>query len=182
VAPETRVTRARRRAAVAVLVCAVTTGACYSTTPHRAEIASPAPSHDCLSAVANVFEDAGYVRRSPPPGLSFFYGPPFVSSRVSESGIGVTVPQDELEQGRCHVILEALSPDASCSPAAEASLTAGTGAWAVPPRLVSPPPPRACNLSYAPGAENDAAVDDLARRLRIALGATAQVDRISSVR
>jgi hypothetical protein len=33
-----------------------------------------------------------------------------------------------------------------------------------------------CDLSYAPGAENDAAIDELARRLQEALGARARVD------
>jgi hypothetical protein len=31
-------------------------------------------------------------------------------------------------------------------------------------------------MSYAPGADNDAAVDELARRVRVALGPTARVD------
>ncbi len=36
----------------------------------------------------------------------------------------------------------------------------------------------ACRLSYAPGEENDAAVDELARRVRVALGGGAHVNQL----
>jgi hypothetical protein len=33
-----------------------------------------------------------------------------------------------------------------------------------------------CELSYAPGEDNDAAVDELARRVKVALGPSARVN------
>ncbi|HVZ74654.1 MAG TPA: hypothetical protein VHJ20_19865 [Polyangia bacterium] len=153
---------------------------CYSTTPHRAEVRTAATDDSCRTAVADVFEAAGMVRRPPPPGQSLFYGPRLAPSNgsreMSGAGIGVTVAEGELAAGRCHVTLEALAPDSSCPPGAVAPLAAGTGPWALPPVVTSPIPPQSCEITYAPGNDNDAAVDELARRLREALGAHAQVD------
>jgi hypothetical protein len=184
VATETRVTRARRRAAVAVLVCAVTTGACYSTTPHRAEVASAADAQTCARAVGDVFAQSGFVDLPAPAPYSMLFGArwsgEYNSYLANDTAVGVVFAENASSPGSCRVILEAVSSDPSCESPSSPTL------WRSPlwdPAGPSFPGVRTyCKLSYAPGEHNDAAVDELARRLRVALGAQASVERTSRLR
>ncbi len=199
-APNGRVTPTHRRAAAAAFALSlvssvVSLGGCYSTTPHRAEIATPATPNVCESTIRNLFAQSSYVQLPSPPHVSMFFTPrmrgPYSSFLEFGTGVGVTIDAAAAQRGTCQVTLEALSPDAGCgnnydSPsmvscqAARAQTFTPVGQGAPGGLQRSPPcpvtPPLACELSYAPGAENDAAVDELARRLQVALGPAAKVN------
>jgi hypothetical protein len=187
---ERRVARTRRRLAVAVLVLVVGAGACYSSTPHRAEVKTAATTKECASAVGEVFERSGFVQLTTPPNVSMFFVPrtsgPYHAFMNSGAGIGVTM--SELDGKGCHVTLEPMSPDVGCSSRDMSPYedwgchtTGNDGSTPFTSALGSRQPcpvvpTNSCQLSYAPGADNDAAVDELARRLRLALLDTALVD------
>ncbi len=167
---------------------------CYSTTPHRAQVASVAAPRRCSAAIVAVFERSGYVQLPTPHNWSMFFGPrldgPYGAFLATGSGIGVTVQNDGGDAGTCHVMLEALSPDVGCpgrddAPAAvsncrRVSMPAdgpGRGAAAMTSTALCPiAPSMTCELSSAPGDDNDAVVDDLARKLRAVLSPAARVD------
>jgi hypothetical protein len=173
---------------------------CYATTPHKAEIASQASSQaDCAEAVAQVFDRSGFVQLPTPANWSMFFAVrttgPYTSFLRTGAGVGVNVNQAGEGAGTCHVTIEALSPDANC-PEGHTPLTCDApngGIWTnavvggpftqearptpgATRNLCPVVPPLSCEMSYAPGADNDAAVDELARRVRVALGPTARVD------
>jgi hypothetical protein len=192
VAPQGRVTRTHRRAAALALALGLAAGGCYSTTPHRAEISTPATKDACAAAIGDVFERAGYVQLPTRQGLSYLFGPrlsgAYSSFLLAGSGIGVTVSPIAAAEGTCHVTIEALSPDVGC-PVAAGPLGCGTAQVVAtngpsggrstvqdgtPPCPVVPP--AMCELTSAPGAGNDAAVDELARRLRATLGPSGAVN------
>jgi hypothetical protein len=123
-----------------------------------------------------------------------FFGPrldgPYGSFLATGLGIGVNVQNDGGDAGTCHVTIEALSPDVDCPgsenrPAAALSCRRvsmpadgpGRSAAAMTSTVLCPVvPPVTCELSSAPGDDNDAAVDELARRLRAVLGPAVRVD------
>jgi hypothetical protein len=194
--PVTRPLRSRPpRVLVLAGALAVAAGGCYSTTRHRAEVATPAGQKACAAAVSEVFERSGFNQLPTPPNLSMFFAPRVRASYSSflefGTGIGVTIAADAAARGTCQVTLEALSPDAGCGDnygapsmmtcqAQQAGEAIGMERLPRDSSSVQPQcpltPPLACELSYAPGADNDAAVDELARRLQLALGARARVD------
>jgi hypothetical protein len=176
---------------------------CYATTPHKAEVASQASSQaDCAKTVGEVFDRSGFVQLPAQPHWSMFFAVrtagPYTSFLRTGAGVGVNVNQAGEGAGTCHVTIEALSPDANCpdghTPLACDGPNGGiwtnavvggpgvadtarpplTGATRTPCPVV--PPLAGCEMSYAPGADNDAAVDELARRVRAALGPTARVN------
>src|SRR5262249_54919351 len=104
---------------------------------------------------------AGYIQLSPPRRYSMFFAPrtsgPYQPSLRSGAGVGVSFPDPD-PSGNCHVVLEALSPDVGC------------------PQYQEPTVPTACEMSYARGDHTDAAVDELARRVRETLGPRASVN------
>jgi len=187
---------ARRLALLAlgsVLSLALSAG-CYSMTPHRAQVAANANHHDCADAITDVFERSGFVQLPAPRKLSMLFGArmggPYSSFLSTGSGVGVTIHNDE-GAGLCHVTLEALSPDVGC--AGSDTGPSGTlncqvqGAPGAPARIsytggvTNQPfcpvvPSTICELTSAPGADNDAAVDELARRLQAALGPSGRVN------
>jgi hypothetical protein len=185
---------ARRLAVLAMAPLALAVG-CYSTTPHRAEVASSATAHDCGAVIADVFARSGFIELPTPPNLTMFFAArttgPYSSFLSTGAGVGVTLQQRD--QDACHVTLEALSPDASC-PGTQGGLSGtlncrqlnapGTPALAAPGYGVSSEPPcpvvgpPICELTSAPGRSNDAAVDELARRVQIALGGGAHVNQL----
>jgi hypothetical protein len=174
---------------------------CYATTPHKAEVASQAGSQaDCAKAVAEVFDRSGFIQLPTPAHLSMFFGArtagPYTSFLRTGAGVGVTVNQAGQGAGMCHVTIEALSPDANCPEGHMPVVCDGPngGIWTNAvvggsgvgdPRAVTPGapsrqacpavPPLGCEMSYAPGEDNDAAVDELARRVQAALGPTSHV-------
>jgi hypothetical protein len=201
VAPQGRVTPTRRQAAARAFALGVafvfvgSLGGCYSTTPHRAEIATPATANVCAAAVRRLFAESSYVQLPSPPHVSMFFAPrmrgPYTAFLEFGTGVGVTINADAAAAGTCRVTIEALSPDAGCgnnygSPSMLSCQDARANPFVGPPPVaaggqanVMPcpvTPPLACELSYAPGAENDAAVDELARRLQAALGPQARVN------
>lgn len=166
---------------------------CYATTPHRGEAASNAGARSCAEAVIEVFSDSGFAALAAPPDLSMLYEPRASGSRGASMSAGaavaVKIGAPAGAAGSCHVTLEAVSPDVDC-PAPQSSMFSEPRCQA---RNVSQPAPPiasgeylvpecparpvvACKLSYAPGAQNDAVVDELARRLQSALGPTGSVD------
>jgi hypothetical protein len=174
---------------------------CYATTPHKAEIASQASSQgDCAKTVAEVFDHSGFVQLPTPAHWSMFFAirttGPYSSFLRTGAGVGVNVNQPGEGAGTCHVTIEALSPDANCPEGHTPLICDGPngGVWtnavvggpavgdarpAAPgtPRQPCPVvPPLTCEMSYAPGSDNDAAVDELARRVQVALGPTARVN------
>jgi hypothetical protein len=205
--------RAGTLAPLALVVLALGS-ACYSTTPHRAHVASKATPRDCTFAARDVFARSGFVQLPPPAHLSMFFWPriegPYRAFPRTGAGVGVTIDPADQAAGSCRVTLEALSPDVDCPgsatgpsgtlscqrPGASAAATPnvyGGGASApIPCPVVTTFPgpsdpslvafgPRpivasTCQLSYAPGADNDAAVDELARRVRAALGPGGRVN------
>jgi len=164
---------------------------CYSTTPHRAQVAQKAAASDCADAVHDVFARSGFIQLPTPRNLSMLFGArtggPYSSFLSTGSGVGVTVHHDDDAAGLCHVTLEALSPDAGC-PGSDSgpSGTLNCQRQGIPPEppgyggMTQTPcpvvPPIACDLTSAPGAENDAAVDELARRVQAALGPSGRVN------
>jgi hypothetical protein len=168
---------------------------CYSTIPHRAQVATMGAERNCSEAVADVFARSGFVQLPTPPHLSMFFTAriegPYSSFMRTGAGVGVTVQQHG-KSPACAVTIEALSPDATCPDATVAINCGGTGTFVQNQQnLRSPPPPgplglqpplcpvvppQSCQLSYAPGADNDAAVDELARRVQVALGPSATVN------
>jgi hypothetical protein len=169
---------------------------CYSTVPHRAQVATMGSARSCSDAVADVFARSGFVQLPTPPHLSMFFAPriegPYSSFLRTGAGVGVTLQQHG-ESPACAVTLEALSPDAACPDATVTINCGGTGSFVqnqeslpLSPPLYGPlgrqpqvcpvVPPLSCQLSYAPGADNDAAVDELARRVQVALGPAATVN------
>jgi hypothetical protein len=203
VAPHGRVTPTHRRAAalalaLGLLSSVVALGGCYSTTPHRAEIATPATATVCETTIRNLFAQSAYVQLPSPPHVSMFFAPrmrgPYTSFLEFGTGVGVTINAEAAGNGICQVTIEALSPDAGCgnnydSPSmvscqdarAHPFASAPPAATGAPAHLMPCPvtPPLACELSYAPGAENDAAVDELARRLQAALKPPAQIKSVN---
>ena len=163
---------------------------CYSTTPHRAQFATQATPKACSAAIGDFFANVGFVQLPTPPRLSMLFtarvSGPYTSFLRTGSGVGVTVNEGHADSETCDVTLEALSPDANCADAhSPLSCVGANGSVmmdAVTGNTVSLPPggngplsacpivaPVTCELSYAPGDDNDAAVDDLARRLHAAL-------------
>jgi len=178
--------RARAFTALALAALAFAP-ACYSTTPHRAEVASSAAPKQCADAVAEVFARSGFVQLPTPPKLSMLFGArgagPYTSFLATGSAVGVTFSNRDGAGETCHVTLEALSPDAGCAgtrPGDNGSLSCRRMNDPAAPvgglvgSAINPPcpviPVSICELSYAPGADNDAAVDELARRVQTALG------------
>jgi hypothetical protein len=163
---------------------------CYSTTPHRAQVASNVATHDCTAAIGDVFTRSGFIQLPTPPRLSMLYGArtsgPYSPFMTTGAAVAVTIAPNN--GGACHVTIEAVSPDADCVPNV-GGVTGTTncrpqGEPAAPPypngTFAGPAcptvPVQVCELSYAPGADNDAAVDELARRLQAALGPSARVN------
>ncbi|HEX4404263.1 MAG TPA: hypothetical protein VH560_05510 [Polyangia bacterium] len=170
---------------------------CYSTTPHRAQVASAAAPKECSAAIVDVFTRSGFIQLPTPLNLSMLFGPriagQYTSFMRTGAGVGVTIAP-LAPGGECHVTLEALSPDVTC-PAAFGNLSCDGTSGSVAMNAVNgdtypmaasrmgtssgPCPmsaPLMCDLSYAPGEDNDAAVDELARRLRVALSPAARLD------
>jgi hypothetical protein len=193
--------RVRSRTLAALAMAALGLGGgCYATTPHRAQVASSTTPSHCASVVADVFARSGFVQVARTPQLSMLFtartAGPYNSFLPTGTGVGVKLTGESEGSGWCRVELEAVSPDADCvdvhSPFTCAAQGAGTVAMdpvtgdtsSVPvpaPRDAYAPAcpivrPLLCQLSYAPGAENDAAVDELARRVRAALGENASVN------
>jgi hypothetical protein len=184
------------RAALAALALSgalVVGGAgCYETTPHRVEVAARVAPTDCADTIAGVFAGAGFVQLPAPPRTSMFFGPrisgAYSSLLRSRSGVGVNVTNAAGAEGECHVTIEALSPDAGC-PGSEmrgggppllcSVVRAPYGGTLTPtgdPACGVSAPPAFCELTSAPSPDNDAAVDELARRLRLALGPKSRVN------
>jgi hypothetical protein len=174
-----------RTARRALVLLGLGLGACYSTTPHRAQVATPAAPRACADAVSSVFARSGFVQLPTPPRLSMFFGPrmsgPYSSTLTAGTGVGVTIDPAALADGTCHVTLEPLSPDVNCVGTSPAPFSCRKpespeprGSWwsrdNEPPVLCPITQTPICDLSYAPGADNDAAVDELARRVRETLG------------
>jgi hypothetical protein len=170
---------------------------CYSTTPHRAQVASNVAPRDCTTAIRDVFARSGFIQLPTPPRMSMLFTArlegPYSSFLRSGTGVGVTIDPARAAAGACDVTIEALSPDVSCPYANMASVcNNGTARVAMDPVTgstllaspqadvigapVCPTTALMCPLSYAPGADNDAAVDELARRVQVALGPSATVN------
>jgi hypothetical protein len=171
-------------------------GGCYSTTPHRAQFATQATPKACSAAIGDFFANVGFVQLPTPPRLSMLFtarvSGPYTSFLRTGTGIGVTVNEGGPAIETCSITLEALSPDISCTDLNTSPTCVGPpGAVSRDPisgttsptelrgNSVSPCPivaPVTCELSYAPGDDNDAAVDALARRLQAALGPGTRVN------
>jgi len=164
---------------------------CYSTTPHRAQVESVATPQECSTAIADVFARSGFVQLPTPHDWSMFFGPrlggPYSSFLATGSGIGVDIRTDVQHMGACHVTLEALSPDIGCQGSESgpsgtlncrrADMPAdGNGLAPSTTRMCPVVPSMMCELSSARSDDNDAAVDELARRLRAVLDPSARVD------
>jgi hypothetical protein len=182
-------------AALALLALTLSIG-CYSMTPHRAQLAANAHPPDCAAAVADVFASSGYLQLATPPSLSMFFSPrmtgPYSSFLGTGVGVGVTIDPAGPAASTCNVTMEALSPDVNCADEHQAMTCGGPGEVRTTPILGTGPglsnyerlwpkrcpvtPSLACAYTYAPGAENDAAVDELARRVRARLGVRASVN------
>jgi len=186
----------------AVLVAAASLGlaaGCYSTTPHRAQVATKALEGSCSDAVADVLARSGFIQLPTPVNLSMLFSArvdgPYNSFLRTGTGVGVTLHEGEYGRGSCDVTIEALSPDPSCSstlsidcleqgglinsmnPVTGAKVPGANGPPSATILPMCPLLPIACELSYAPGPENDAAVDELARRVQEALGANGRASR-----
>jgi hypothetical protein len=168
---------------------------CYSTTPHRAQVARMVAASECADTISDVFARSGFIQLPTPRNLSMLFsartGGPYSSFLSTGSGIGVTVHHDDDAEGFCHVTIEALSPDAGC--AGNETGPSGTlncqrqgapstlallayGAAASNQILCPVVPSMTCELTSAPGADNDAAVDELARRVQAALGPSGRIN------
>jgi hypothetical protein len=182
----------RRLAILATVGLGLASG-CYATTPHRAQASSPVAQGDCARTVSTVFANSGFIQVPPPPKVSMLFTPRIggLYTPFLRTGAGVGVTLNQSEPTSCHVTIEALSPDSSCTLLGAPLLCNGntgpvamdqvTGAMTpVPDGTLSLPACPAttllCELSYAPGPENDAAVDELARRVQAALGAAARLN------
>jgi hypothetical protein len=183
----------RTLAALAMASLGLAAG-CYATTPHTAQVASGRTPSQCANVVAEVMARSGFVQVARPPGLSMLFAArttgPYTSFLTTGAGVGVMLTGDDHGGGSCQVMLQAVSPDVDCADS-HTPLACGFGSdmiavtgesVAVPQGNASGSPPcpivrpLTCELSYAPGADNDAAVDELARRVRVALGSAATVN------
>jgi hypothetical protein len=156
---------------------------CYETTPHRVEVAARVASPDCAATVRGVFAGAGFVQLPSPPRTWMLFAPsgagPSSSLRTSGAGVGVTFSGSEGQSDDCHVTLEALSSDASCPKSQSVGggpVMCGGPVLRMAPAQCLVAPEMMCQLTSAPSPDNNAAVDDLARRLRVALGPKSRVD------
>jgi hypothetical protein len=185
----------RTLAALAAVSLGLAAG-CYSATPHRAQVASNAAPRECSAAVADVFARSGFVQVATPPKMSMLFTPrtsgPYSSFLSTNTAVGVTL-RPGLGADTCEVTIEALSPDVDCPPPPNGTsgtlncqrqdspmhLTPnGPGFGASPSMSACPTVPQPnCPLTYAPGADNDAAVDELARRVQVALGSEGHVNQ-----
>ncbi|HVR02672.1 MAG TPA: hypothetical protein VMT47_11110 [Polyangia bacterium] len=169
---------------------------CYSTTPHRAQVATRATVHECADAVTDVFSRSGFIQLPTPRNLSMFFSArmsgPYDSFLRTGAGVGVTLSQEAGTTGLCHVTIEALSPDANCADehvpmmcnsasfgltsmsANTGSTIGGTGIAEVQTAPCPIVRPLMCDLSYAPGSDGD--VDELARRVQAVLGSRGRVN------
>ena len=72
---------------------------CYSTTPHRVEVARTAAASECTDAISDVFARSGFIQLPTPRNLSMLFsarvGGPYSSFLSTGSGIGVTVRTDD---------------------------------------------------------------------------------------
>jgi hypothetical protein len=168
---------------------------CYETTPHRAQVASSVAPKVCSNAITDVFARSGFIQLPTPPNLSMFFTArldgPYNSFLRSGTGVGVTIDAAAANVDACHVTIEALSPDVGCSDM-HGPFACGSGGFGIDqvtggmvpagssaPSYTTPCPivrPLICTLSYAPGSDNDAAVDELARRVQVALGPSGRVN------
>jgi hypothetical protein len=191
--------RSRQPQSLAVLALAALGlgAACYATTPHVAQVstASQADANCAVTtdAIRDVFARSGFVQLPRRGQLSMLFGArtggPYSSFLTTGSGVGVNV--ERATDGTCHVAIQAVSPDASC-PGNEVDSSELMGcqqqgapstpvrlspSFAAPSgRLCAPLPTLTCELTYAPGADNDAAVDELARRVQAELGARGRIN------
>jgi hypothetical protein len=182
--------RARSLATLALAALGLGAG-CYSTTPHQARVASSAPGRECADVVGTVFARSGFIQLPAPPEVSMFFGArlqgPYDSFVRSGAGVGVKIDAAAADEGRCNIAIEALSPDVACMDTHAPMACGGAeGTTLMDPitgdmggnhmsgvASVGPCPivrPVTCQLCYAPGADNDAAVDELARRVQAELG------------
>jgi hypothetical protein len=140
--------------------------------------------------VGDVFTRAGWVLLPPPPGLTYLFAPrttgPFFAKLRTGSAISVTLTQEgDADDSVCRVVVEAVAPDPSC-PEDEPIECLNPNL----PMASAPPPasdstnysmqcrpwPPMCPFTAAPTPQNDAMVDELARRIRTALGETGHVN------
>jgi hypothetical protein len=170
-------------AALAVAFAVGLSAGCYETTPHRVEVAARVSSTDCAAAVRGVFAGAGYVQLPSPPRTWMLFSPrqtgAYSSQARSGSGVGVTYAGSEADPDDCHVMLEALSSDANCAGTEQlsgVSTMCGGKLDRTWPAECLVGPEMTCELTSAPSPDSDAAVDDLARRLRAALGPRTRVN------
>jgi hypothetical protein len=114
-----------------------------------------------------------------PNGFTAFFAPRGgvgeLQRRRAGFGVGVVVHEGFAEGGGCRVVLEALSTEASCPEVESTECSSMRSAWEAPTLRSCQSDVTTCQMSSAPGAENDAFVDDLARQLRETLGSTASV-------
>jgi hypothetical protein len=149
---------------------------CYATAPRRVVIAAPAWSRDCTETVAGVFTRAGYVPMPTPQGYTAFYAAREGSNQLRRErvarGIGILVTRDA--EG-CRVVLEALSTDGACLD--EEAYWCGLPDPRVGPTFMPCPLWQSfCEMTPTPAIERDTSFDDLARKVRVALGAEPRVD------
>jgi hypothetical protein len=154
---------------------------CYSLTPHQAQVSSNVAPRACSSAVADVFAQSGFVQVSTPPTMSMLFtartSDQYSTFLPTNTAVGVTLRQG-LGADTCEVTIQAVSQDVSCPGSLNGSAHSSNFERTAPPNEVMVPsvPQHACVMTYAPSARNDAAVDELARRVRVALNGEARVN------
>ncbi len=138
------------RAALAIVIGAFSSTACYEAKPLHLTVQTAATALDCARTADRVFFDASYVRVSSVLGPNVFYtprvSPPRQTTWRRDSGlgwgIGVWLTERPPQGGTCGFELEGLSPDPACGPT--------------------------CPYSAQRGADVDQALRDMTRRLAAA--------------
>jgi hypothetical protein len=133
---------AQRWTFVALTTLWLSAAACYDTTSLRVTAQSPQRTQDCVQLADRAFREADFERVPTMRGPDMFYTPRMTSYVALRWGIGVWLNGrgDREDSQRCTFELEAMGADAGC-----AGLT--------------------CPYSSQRGAEYDARVKDMARRL-----------------
>jgi hypothetical protein len=174
----------RSRVAPSAIAALALLAGCYATTPHRPEVKAPAPKSACLAAVDDVFTRAAFVPMQTPAGYTAFFAPRMGSSQLQRRraglGVGVVVEAGVAVGGGCRVVLEALSNEGACPEVESLECSSMRSPFESVTLRSCQSDVTTCPMSTAPGAHNDAMVDDLARRLRETLGKDASVTGLNS--
>jgi hypothetical protein len=190
----------RRQAGLVLCAVCLAASACYEMQPRRIAVNTPPRDGTCAEAVASVFTAYGYVPVASHAGPPLLFTPRAATFDSTTNHLGWAIgvwmddPGDSSEG--CQLELEAVSNDGDCTEStAQCQGSSPTFAGQTTMPEVSGHPGYGPNVAHAEpscytrlqlgcpftpvrGASYDAAVDDIARHLRVVLRTRATVNQV----